>query len=449
MDLPINPAEPLIMHIDLDSCFATIEQQANPLLRGKPLAVAAYDTPFGAILSPSIEAKKYGIKTCMRIQEARLLCPRLIIRIPDAPKYRDVHQRFMKIFRDYSPEVTAKSIDEAIIDFTCFCISKSTERLSPASSDLALIAKQIKCRMRSEIGEWISCSIGIGTNRFWAKTGASFNKPDGLVIITHQNIRDIFKHLKLTDLHGINIRYQLRLNRNGIYTPLQFLESPLVKLQKQVFQSIGGYYWYMRLRGWEIDQTEFGRKSYGQQYHLTESTDNRTELLKLLMKLCEKMGRRLREANCFAKGVHVAFSYRDKTYWHHGQTFSEELYTTYDLYQKAKIILQQSPGFYGFEEENNSEIMEEKRSWINQDDEKKIEEKIVTKLAISCFGLQPANFFQDDLFDEKKSKRLKISKALDEINDTYGEYVIHPALMMKMKNKVMDRVAFGKAGIEK
>ncbi len=124
MDLQINKAEPHIMHIDLNSCFATVEQQANPLLRGKPIAVAAYDSPNGCILAPSIEAKTYGIKTGMRVKDARILFPKLIVRTPDPEKYRDVHKRFMKIFETYSLRVSAKSIDEAVIDF------RDTERLN-------------------------------------------------------------------------------------------------------------------------------------------------------------------------------------------------------------------------------------------------------------------------------------------------------------------------------
>lgn len=83
MELPLNHNRPTVMHIDLNSCFATVEQQANPLLRGKPLAVAAYDSPNGCIVSPSIEAKRHGIKTGMPVREGRLLCPKLIVRTPD------------------------------------------------------------------------------------------------------------------------------------------------------------------------------------------------------------------------------------------------------------------------------------------------------------------------------------------------------------------------------
>jgi DNA polymerase-4 len=119
MPLPINHNNPTIMHVDLNSCFATIEQQANPLFRGKPLVVAAYNSPKGTVVAPSIEAKQYGIKTGMRVMDAKLLYyPKVIIRTPDPPKYRIVHLQFRKIFKDYSPAVTPNPIEEAAIDFT-------------------------------------------------------------------------------------------------------------------------------------------------------------------------------------------------------------------------------------------------------------------------------------------------------------------------------------------
>src|SRR3712207_5811397 len=102
MSLPLNHTAPTIMHVDLNSCFATIEQQANPLLRGKPIVVAAYTGPGGCVVAPSIEAKQYGIKTGMTVRDARLLCPAVIVRPPDPAKYRYVHLLFRRIFRDYS-----------------------------------------------------------------------------------------------------------------------------------------------------------------------------------------------------------------------------------------------------------------------------------------------------------------------------------------------------------
>src|ERR687894_2240184 len=217
MPLPINRNQPLIMHVDLNSCFATIEQQANPLLRGKPIVVAAYNSPNGCVVAPSIEAKRYGIKTGMTVRDAKLLYPAVIVRTPDPAKYRAVHLQFRNIFKDYSPDVSPKSIDEAVIDF------KDTSALY--NRTLPDIGREIKRRFRKEIGEWMVCSIGISTNRFLAKLAASLEKPDGLDTIDHTNVLDVYKRVSLLDLNGINTKNQARLNTAGIFTPLEFFQA--------------------------------------------------------------------------------------------------------------------------------------------------------------------------------------------------------------------------------
>src|SRR5689334_20827177 len=159
--------------------------------------------------------------------------------MPDPAKYHYVHLQFCKIFKDYSPDVTPKSIDEAVIDLTdTLCLFKGS---------VIDIGKDIKRRFRTEIGEWMSCSIGVGTNRFLAKLAASLHKPDGLDIIDHSNVLDVYKQVSLIELSGINTRFQARLNAYGIFTPMEFYNAPLDLLKKQVFQSILGYYWYLRL----------------------------------------------------------------------------------------------------------------------------------------------------------------------------------------------------------
>ena len=136
---------------------------------------------------------------------------------------------FRHIFRDYSPDVTPKSIDEAVIDLTdTLCLFKGT---------VTDIGKDIKKRFREEIGEWMQCSIGVSTNRFLAKLAASLHKPDGLDIIDHTNVLDIYKRVTLLDLSGINTRFQARLNAAGIFTPMEFYHAPMELLKKQVFQA--------------------------------------------------------------------------------------------------------------------------------------------------------------------------------------------------------------------
>jgi DNA polymerase-4 len=391
------------MHVDLNSCFATIEQQANPLLRGKPIAIAAYNSPNGCVVAPSIEAKQYGIKTGMTVRDARLLYPGAIVRTPDPAKYRAVHLIFCKIFRDYSPDVAPKSIDEAVIDLTdTLCLFKGT---------VVDIGQEIKKRFKVEIGEWMQCSIGVSTNRFLAKLAASLHKPDGLDIINHANVLEVYKRVSLLDLNGINTRFQARLNAQGIFTPMEFYEAPLDLLKKQVFQSILGYYWYMRLRGWEIDAIDFKRKSFGNTYALQQQTNNPRELARLLMKLCEKTGRRLRKAAYSALGVHVSCVYTDLSHWHTGRKFDTPVYTTRDIYIKAMRLL------------NTSSYT-----------------KLVRNLAVSVYDLIPSTDEQLELFS---SPTHAVSEAMDKINDRWGEFVITPALIMGMDDIILDRIAFG------
>ena len=407
MDLQINKNKPLTMHVDLNSAYATIEQQANPLLRGKPLVVAAYSTPSACIVAPSIEAKKFGIKTGMRIREAKLLNPNIVVRTPDPDKYFDVNIRLRHIFSDYTPDFAPKSIDEFVLNF------ESVEKLTP---DLIKISYEIKRRIREEIGDFMKCNIGISTNRFLSKLAASLHKPDGLDVITHENLLDVYLSVGLIDLNGINTRFEARLNAVGIYTPIDFLNAGCDLLQKQVFKSIVGRHWYERLRGWEVDDVEFETKSIGQQYALPSPTNDPRRLYPMIMKLSEKMGRRLRKFGMAARGVHVSLVYDDWTHWHRGRMMETQMYTTQELYTKLIYVLNQRP------------------------DNKKI-----SKLSVTCYGLEDSGKSQMSLFDlrDNINKKRKVSDAMDEINDRYGEFVITPALMMGMNDVIIKRVPFG------
>jgi DNA polymerase IV len=204
---------------------------------------------------------------------------------------------------------------------------------------------------------------------------------------------------------------QARLNAAGIFTPMEFYQAPLELLKKQVFQSILGYYWYLRLRGHEIEAVDFKRKSFGNTYALQKETDDPRELAKLLMKLCEKTGRRLRRATYSAQGVHVSCVYRDLSWWHLGRKFDVPVYTSRDIYIKALRLLNMS----GYP-------------------------KRVRNLAVSVYDLIPSASEQLELFS---SPMHKVSEAMDKINDRWGEFVITPALMMDMDDIILDRISFG------
>lgn len=406
MDLPINPEPPSLIHIDLNSCFATVMQQAHIHLRGKPLVIVAYTSPGGCILSPSIEAKKFGIKTGMRVKDAKEICPEVIVRQSDTDLIRDASSKFIKICEDYSPDVTPKSIDEVVMDFI--------ETKDYWKKSLPEIGREIKMRFRKEIGEWIFCNVGIASNRMLSKLASGLHKPDGLDVINQGNIYQIYSSIKLTDFPGINTRYEIRLNAAGIFTPLDFLATKDDYLRKVVFKGIVGHYWYKRLRGYEVDNYKSDRKSFGQEYSLGEKTSDPEKLSKLIMMLTEKMGRRLRASRQTAYGIHLGLLYDDWTFWHKGKKFTESLYTTLELFQKIMFIFSQQP-----------------------------RKKVVRKIAVTCFDFIPVDSQTLSLFEDSIEKKRKVSLAVDEINDRYGEYVISPALMIESKKTILDRIAFG------
>jgi DNA polymerase-4 len=408
MNMPYNYNQPLMMHVDLNSCFAIIEQQANPLLRSKPVAVAAYDSPGGMILASSYEAKALGIKLGVSVREARLICKDIIVLMPDPDKYFDAQKRFKKVLLKYTDEVYTKSVDEFVINFNGSIAHQKGLNLED-------VGYTIKQDIKKAIGEYVTVNIGVGPNRFLAKLGAGLNKPDGLKVITGHNLRETLTKLELVDLPGINTRYAARLNYNGIHTPLQFLDAPLDTLKKQVFKGIVGYYWYLRLRGHEIDSVDFDRKSFGQQYALGQKTTDREEVARLLMKLCEKTGRRLRRHGYNAHGIHLWLTFEDKTYFSKSSKTAGVIYSTQDIYSHARKILDSVP----------------------------IHAK-VTKIAVTVSNLSGDCPVQLGLFDDSRLDTRALAIASDKVNDKYGEFTMVPATMANMQDIILKRVSFGR-----
>ncbi len=405
MDLQLNDTVPLVMHIDLNSCYAIIEQQANRLLRNKPVGVAAYDSPGGFIIASSYEAKRKGVKL-MRVREAKDLCPDIIILTPDPEKYFDAHRRFKAVLERYTNEVTPKSIDEFIVDFR-------GSRAVAEGMSLTRVGLNIKRDIRESLGEYVTVNVGIAPNRFLAKLVAGMDKPDGLDIIRARDIYNIYGQLDLLDLPGINHRYKARLNLEGIFTPLDFLEAPLDKL-KAVFKSINSYYWYLRLRGHEIDAVKFRTKSFGNDYAVGRKTADRAEVAKLLMKLCEKTGRRLRKHDYQAQSVFLGLGFEDGSWFGKSHRTKALLYSTQEIYLHTLRLM--------------NRVAFPAR---------------VTHINIAVSGLVPASPVQLSLFDGTRLDNRSLARAADKINDRYGEYTVVPATMSGMDDVIIKRVPFG------
>lgn len=389
-----------VIHLDMDSFFATAEQQCRPHLRGKPVGITPTDTRNACVIAASREAKRKGVKTGVRLVEARLLIPDLVTLRPDPPKYREIHRGIRRIMEDYSPEVKPRSIDEMAL-----WLSEDLLKVRSALS----VGEEIKARIRSEIGEHLSASIGIGPNWWLAKTAAGYRKPDGLFELTRENTRDVMKTLKLQDLCGIARRMEARMLLQGIATPVDLYDKEPWEL-KRMF-GINGYYWYRRLHGMTIDTEGWPTKSVGHSSVIPIATGDVNRLLPLAHKLCEKVGWRLRKNGWVAKGL--AIYGRDQDY--HDWGASLKMSATNDsgvLWRFVRKLFDRHPP-----------------------------RKALKLLAITSLWIQEAEPAQLSLFGADERRRAALD-AYDRVNYRWGDFTVHPAGMFGSEGLAGDSVGF-------
>lgn len=393
------------MHIDLNSCFATVEQQARPLLRGKPIGVTSRLTKNACVVAASYEAKAKGVKVGMTFSDAKVLAPDLIMLETDPPKYHYVYQILVDIMASYSPNIAMKSIDEGIINFE----GTSLVNRRP----LTEIGYEIKHRLKDEVGCWMTCNIGIAPNRFLAKTAASLHKPDGLDVIDYRNLRSTLSKLELTDLTGIAERNQARLNACGIYTPLQFLDAPVELLRRQIFKSVIGEDWYKRLRGWEVDDFESAVRTVGRQYVLDDTQPSDELLRSRLAYLCETTAMKLRYKGLSARGIYLYLLYAGGDAWYERRLFKSSFFSNTEVHRRATLLFNRRP----------------QTDWVRL-------------MAVSCYKLEPSNMSQVSLLEEV-NREVWLTQAMDEINNLYGEFTITYASSLNAKQIVKQKIPFG------
>lgn len=401
----VNQAEPQIMHIDLNSCFAMVEQQARPHLRGQPLAVTNRLVKHSTIIAASYEAKAQGVKTGMRWLEAKELAPKLIMLETDPPKYHYVYQKLLAILKSYSPEVVMKSIDEGIIDF-----SNTTTNIN--QRPLEQIGFEIKQRLRYEVGSWMTCNVGIATNRFLAKVAAGLHKPDGLDIINHTNLHSTLSGLKLVDLPGIAHHYEARLNAYAIYTPLHFFKAPPNLLKHSVFKSVVGYDWHQRLRGWEVDGQPTKLGSIGRQFVMDIYSPSQEQIHERLAHLSYSTALKLRYKNVSARGLYVYARLETGDYWYIRKKFKTAFYTDKEVFRRALLLFARRPDLP------------------------------VKEMGVTCYGLEPSIRAQASLFDDINLEE-ELTKTMDDINGRYGNFTVTFANAHNTKDKLPQKIPFG------
>ncbi len=291
-----------ILHIDMNAFFASVEQQADPALRGKPIAVVGSGHRT-VITTSSYEARAKGVKTGMALWEGKRVCPELIVVIGDNRKYTYTSTRINEIFRDYTPEVEVFSIDESWLDVThSLGIFGSAET----------IAYQIKARIRHSFG--ITCSIGIAPNKLLAKLASDLHKPDGLTVVKPEDVSRLLERMPVGELCGIGKKTAYQLKVMSINTCGELGRCDEARLTRK-FGIIGPR---LKEMGQGIDHSPvvpFGAeeevKSVGHSRTLERDISDPGEIRRFLLQLSEMVGSRARRYGVSGKTVHLYVRYAD------------------------------------------------------------------------------------------------------------------------------------------
>jgi DNA polymerase-4 len=406
MEIKRNPAPPEIMHVDLNSAFAMTEQQANPLLRGRPVGVTNRLVRSSICIAASYEAKAVGIGVGTRNFEAQMRAPGFVMLEADPPKYQHIHKKLRAILESYSPESYMKSVDEGIIDF------RGMAGLLKGRS-LEDIGLEIKQRVRDEVGDYMTVNVGIGQNRWTAKLAAGFNKPDGLLTIDNSNAAAIYTMIDLLDLPYINYRYRARLNEAGIFTPLEFYQAPEPVLWKQVFKSVVGRQWYLKLRGYETEPSTLPIRTVGKDYVLEHRTADPEEIASLLYKFAIELAERLKKNELASRGLWLGVGFTE-SWWAERHMYKVSVWRADQIYSRLLDLFQRAPSG-----------------------------QVVRHLSATCYSLAPADHSQQTLYDDDFTQQERIQAALNLVNGRYGAFTIQPASILHIKNPMKKRIPFG------
>lgn len=379
----------IIICADMDAYFASVEQQANPKLRGKPIAVIGSGART-VITTRSYEARKYGVKTGMNIYEAKKLCPHIIFVVGDTEKYTYTCKELEKIYLRYTPDVEIYSIDEAFLDIT------TTHHLFGGPE---AIGSSIKSEVKKRFG--INCTIGIAPNILIAKLASDIAKPDGLRWIKPEDLPFLLEDMPVNEMWGIGSRITARLEELSIKTCGE-LGRASASLLRSKFGIIGEHLKCMGMglcnRPLIVHQED--PKSIGHSMTLPGNISDRKEIEAYILKLSEMVGRRARRYGFTGKRVTLTIRYPDF------ETFSKQamLYDhtnrTHEIYKNAISIL------------NSIRLRDS-----------------VRLLGVSLSDLiRESNQMQ--LFEDRRKEKALL-QAMDSINDRYGDFKLIWASYLK------------------
>jgi DNA polymerase IV len=390
------------LFLDINAYFASCEQQDNPALRGKPVIVVQTLADTACAIAASYEAKRLGIKTGTLVREARQICRDVIPVQARHRLYADYHQRILKAVDTCLPIEKVMSIDEMA------CRLMGRERQIPVARELAL---KVKRALREQVGECMTCSIGIAPNVFLGKVGSDFQKPDGLTIITKDNLPDVLLGMKLRRIYSIGPRMEQRLNHAGIYSFIDLWNASSAHLRR-VWGGVHGVLFHQMLHGVDIQPPSSSEtKSMSHQHVLEPELRTNAGAKNFAHHLLAKAAERLRRNDYYCRrlGLSISWTGRQGGWWD-DISFNETCDTGFLLARLENLWAQVPP---------------------------------LKPLAVSVvlLGLVPASKHQGDLFTTNPRQQ-KLSPLIDQINRRYGRNAIGFGLLPSTVQSFKGHAAF-------
>ncbi len=293
------------LFLDMNAFFASVEQQERPELRGRPVAVVPMLADTTCCIAASYEAKAYGIKTGTSVADAKRLCPHVrLIEAKHGP-YREYHRAIVDIVGSCLPDPHVLSVDEM------YCRLWDNER---RLADALRLGEHIKARIKQGVGEWLCCSVGLAASPFLAKVAAEMHKPNGLTVITDEDLPGKLYGLKLRDFPGIGPRMEARFHAAGVTTTEQMYALSLAGMRR-LWGGVVGERWWRTLRGEEVALPPSPRRSLGHSHVLPPELRTPWGASAVARRLLEKAAERLRHHGLHARTLAVHARAEDSRTW--------------------------------------------------------------------------------------------------------------------------------------
>lgn len=394
MDFELN--DRIVLHVDMDAFYASVEELDDPSLRGKPVIVGARpEDGRGVVSAANYAARKFGIHSAQPISEAYRLCPKGVYLYPRFARYKEISDMVFEILRSVSPSVEPLSIDEAFVELT------GTQRLfgNPVET-----ARRVKERILEKTG--LVASVGVAPNKFLAKLASEHDKPNGFVVIEKDKIREFLDKLPIRDLWGVGPSTQKTLERLGIFTVKDLAGTPLEVLRRKLGDHGEGL--------WRLSQGMDDRpvSSEGDRKGISKETTYNTDVTDLSQKkttlryLADKLSARMRDKGVSGRTITVKIRYTGFTTITRSNTLPIAISTSDELFREAmKLALPELEGSIRLLGIRISNIVGEEGEQL------------------SLFGTE----------EIEKSKRLE--QALDSIHDKFGNKSIDRAKILRDRKK--------------